>query len=1590
MSIYINPAIQLYGGRAGMNPQTEEGVIPLFGTGTPVTEPDSEGPNFFDALAASFNMNPTQRLLRDPIAKAFEVLLIKQSQRLRNADNTAFDFERELRSTEGMAPGRTELAIDIANRGYFDGIDTRSEFYSILSDAAAAQDDVQTIDAYAQKTLMGSLATGFLAGMVDPIYVAPGLVGGQAIRAGMAGGQVLRALAVSGGANAAGVLAGKKIIDANTYDITNQDGWQDEFVALGMGGGLGIVVPAGIFAAKAGLARSVLALQSPNLTWRGTNSQTNAKLLGWATNWGGRQHLKHMMDQVAEAEIPSVRMVSAGETAAGSLAQATNLDAPFLPMRSEIERQKNLLRRLLEESDPKNGDNAVFHDNLFVSVIKDADDDELNKLVDQVKRRYKSRREKLTGIIEADESGEIVAQQGQQTERAIASVIDEGVGKLKPQFVEHPGQVQYDRLKLLTRVFQRNRALQVLESSDLGRLFGSIADISDRLPTGSTPSTRLRRAVTVMSDMSRTLSASHVEFTAGEAAGAAANKMSAEAYRDFLAGKLVTLHNEMLAIEKTVPRQQREAIRREAVEFLYDTMNEGSMEGPSRNYSPEAQKYAGALRQYFGEMYDELVDAGLLQDIIRESGTVAPVATAALEDAIETRVQANGIATLKYRRAWHKATTGRPITVTAWHAPAGSWEAQLTDYARERMGRNTALGDGWYGARDRDIAETFGTPEGFNVTLNNPFVFSESSQRFVLYLTNEKLQSIRAAGHDGIIVKGVDTGLVSQDRSHLQILAFDPEQAVKRAEIIRESGTVAPASTRSTKTIAQTQTEQRVAPYMPRVYDSDAMLRNPEGAKAAVIATMKLNDANTGQLKGSALVALLDPRKSSESVRREITAIVNKAFKTDFVHPIRPGELDPLRVTDDIATLPQEGQPKQKTLTADRLKSMLKDPEYDERLTDIRSLSPELRAIYTQEAEVIYRRAAENWFRDMTDEASQMQLYESVAGAGKPTSLMSRKFQRIHPTLLPYMLLDPVQLTRRYNAQVAGHIAIARMMREYPEVYGALRTLGEQPGTRREAVTGVNSLLSWLVDAENSLVTLETDLNRQGIGSAKSNRLAAATFKREITDTRAIVKRLIGQTMYDSGGRPSEGSMWFSRQVSRSSLVVNGGMMGVSNLGDTVSMSVFTILNPIKGLPLLIESVTSAPLFRNLNKSQSRRMLELMHMGSQMTRLTREDTDYILNQRGFGGSEFARNVTGQVDRATEGGARFFSDVIGLNMVNDWTRRWATLIDMQETIDAARKLALGKTLKPTEMARANRLGIDASNAKTVMEQIHKHGLLYDGSSASAMPFDSFLRSSRIVHPMLDTWDSETAALQRTLVVKVRESARRFRNVTPSVADRPLIEDKFPLMRLVNQFSAFITAYNNQKLRPMAQMQMKELAPLIAAQVFNGWMLRTTSLALSDRRNYDDSVRALVNDPVSELYGAIQQGAVLGNVMRTLGYLDNFNIGPSRALGVTIPSGTFGSIPREAGVRNVSAFERIGAMVGAGPQLLTRMIDIPYSFAKNDSSKWYRLKQILPFQNYVGSRLIHKTVGPIEILGNRPPLLNPSDTERPKPRTGLRPQ
>ena len=137
-----------------------------------------------------------------------------------------------------------------------------------------------------------------------------------------------------------------------------------------------------------------------------------------------------------------------------------------------------------------------------------------------------------------------------------------------------------------------------------------------------------------------------------------------------------------------------------------------------------------------------------------------------------------GIADVKSRRAWEKAQTGQPITLSLWHSPSGSRESGLTEATEKELQRDTLLGKGWYGSRDRDIAEIYGTPEQFSVELKNPYVI-ETPDKFALKrFTNEQLQEIREAGHDGIVVKA-GTAKYDTDRSHLQVVAFNMSNVQK-------------------------------------------------------------------------------------------------------------------------------------------------------------------------------------------------------------------------------------------------------------------------------------------------------------------------------------------------------------------------------------------------------------------------------------------------------------------------------------------------------------------------------------------------------------------------------------------------------------------------------------------------------------------------------------------------------------------------------------------------------------------------------------------------------------------------------------------
>ena len=174
---------------------------------------------------------------------------------------------------------------------------------------------------------------------------------------------------------------------------------------------------------------------------------------------------------------------------------------------------------------------------------------------------------------------------------------------------------------------------------------------------------------------------------------------------------------------------------------------------------------------------------------IPTSGAEKPFGFSTAEEYVASKkispeVVSNGeVSDRKVLNVWQKAETGNPIEVYAYHAKEGSIDSKLTDDAKLKIERETLLGDGWYGARDKDIAEMFGkNPSLHKVKLENPYVIVADSKTELLNITNEKLQEIKDAGHDGIIVKPIHKNLSSHDRSPQQIVVFGKPKSQLTAE----------------------------------------------------------------------------------------------------------------------------------------------------------------------------------------------------------------------------------------------------------------------------------------------------------------------------------------------------------------------------------------------------------------------------------------------------------------------------------------------------------------------------------------------------------------------------------------------------------------------------------------------------------------------------------------------------------------------------------------------------------------------------------------------------------------------------------------
>jgi hypothetical protein len=740
--------------------------------------------------------------------------------------------------------------------------------------------------------------------------------------------------------------------------------------------------------------------------------------------------------------------------------------------------------------------------------------------------------------------------------------------------------------------------------------------------------------------------------------------------------------------------------------------------------------------------------------------------------------------------------------------------------------------------------------------------------------------------------------------------------------------------------------------YVPLAIDEGAAARDKDGFTLAAIAQFRMLDQaqRPGQIRTDALARAFD-RTTDEQIRSEIISLVRTHVGDPSFDP-KNGTAIRARLDDpSVSVLPPET-----------------------------SIPTTARAAYRDSLEAVYKEGADNLFRTITDPFAETKLFESITTAGSPDAFKQRTFTVVSPEMRQFIVADPVTLMRRYGAQVHGQVGIARAIKMNGDVFGKMKLT---EGGKTRPIENAQDLLAWLGEAENSFNEF---FGRAGAGEKDRARSAVNSI---LTDQRAMVKRLIGQALYEGGAKPSDGMMFTTRQLSRAAMIVNGGMMGVSNLSDMAGKLAWTMMHPVRGFPIMFE--TFAPIANKMR----RRDLEFLHMTSQLSMLPRESSEYVLSQRGFG-SGIVNRATGTIDQATEGAARRFGSLIGLNTINTLNGRWGAAIAMDEMVTLSKRLLLAKRKSPsgaikasgltnTELGRLARLGIRESNVEEVLQQIHAHGVHWDKSQANAIGFDEFLASDRPVNPLFDKW---TKALdeRRAFMDNIANEARRVLNVTPGVADRPVSEDTMPILRIVNQFSSYAYAYNRQRLRPMLQGDLGERAVNMGTQVMLGWLMYATKNALSDRRSFADSVAELVEEPQAAAWGAMQDSMVLGNVMRAVGYYDrvgqNFGASTSQAIGQSVAGGTFGAVTRQQQDRDVSGAELAVSFMGAGPQLLVKGAEAILN--KDSPRQDYLAAQISPLQNLVWARILNKA-GVSERVRDEfgfVPGIVPSDVYRPQ--------
>lgn len=733
--------------------------------------------------------------------------------------------------------------------------------------------------------------------------------------------------------------------------------------------------------------------------------------------------------------------------------------------------------------------------------------------------------------------------------------------------------------------------------------------------------------------------------------------------------------------------------------------------------------------------------------------------------------------------------------------------------------------------------------------------------------------------------------------------------------------------------------------YGTRVYDLQKIADDPRGF---------VDDLAAGMRRGWDAA-----HNDAPPVRAEIAL---RLPQDELVEAIRLRRGLSLEEVADITPPKTPADPSARDI--DKLQSFLNDLEVED-------LPPLLRDVYEAELDAFYRRTAES-VRDKLLDRNQGGHGTTAGFGGDP---VARRALAVPETSVSrWVVQDLEEVMHRFGRAVNGRLAVREAIKSRPDLWSDATVPDRNArGGRRPIETG-SDLVAHLQEI--------TDKLRDTGAAAKDDAvIQLADRSRRIIDRQLklpldlLEGRSIGNRLVDSDA----GRFFGNAGLLLNSLNKLGGV-AIAQAVEIASVGTLGLMNPraIRALPKALLNATT------LNKAEK----ETFGFTLSAIQRQRQLADYIdaPGARDGFGSGRTRQISGRIARGLTQTGNLFFDLTGLNWSTAFLRRFAGDLELAEMTKNARRLYTARDalhdagdntkrqdgalrqagLSRFSASRLNKLGVNTDNAERFVRLTYEHGVFTDGRRVKdVLAFDQYLRTKRTIQPMWDTWPARTDA-DREFVDVLRANltaAVRFGRVVDPADPfaKPLISQTM-LGRFYNAFQSFSSAMVPQRLRLIAQSPAHHQLTEIAGYVMLGAMSDAIANDLSGRRSLEKSARLWQTDTAGMVYQAVLRSGLAGYMQRPLGLTDGMNLpfSPGVMLGNTV------------GSRAAQQPQFQYRTPGAG-QLLTSLLP-PAADAdragrvfsdllagQGDNYTAYNAFKLLPFQNWIALRLLHRLSG-----------------------------